>query len=445
MAYSLSSIPGYDELNAQTSAVKAQIDTLLDQRDAVAAEYGIASPQAQQFQQQASALTPQYLGLSNQLQQLILSGGNTNQNSPTVTTAQSQSTPPDAAGTAGQYPATGSTATAASAAGASAPTDDNFGLSNTTAGTTALLNAGTNPGSLITPQPNILDQYASYTYNLGWYLLKPTQFAEITNVSKLDISQWSLLVQSGGAAAQQAGVSQQGNLTNQQSSAVSGRNKYFTLDYYMDDLEITSTLGGGGPSTLTEISFKVTEPNGITLLPNLTNAVRDMYQETTAANNLAFYVMVVKFYGWDINGHLITDPTKNTGTPGATPGITNAVITRYYPFQITEFNFKMANRAVEYQIKGTPQHFQYGQSSGTASIPYNIELTGETVSDVLTGTGVFVVPDVDDSRESTNKPSATIETGPSIKSQVSSTALSATGADTNVTTEQGVAFNLLSG
>jgi hypothetical protein len=310
---------------------------------------------------------------------------------------------------------------------------------------TVLLNAGSNPGSLIQPQANILDRYASYTYNLGWYLLSPTEFAEITNAVKLDVSKWSLLVQSGGAAAQQAGVSQQGNTTNQQASAVSGRNKYFTLDYYMDDLEIMTTLGGGGPATLTEISFKITEPNGITLLPNLTNAVRDLYQETTAANNLAFYVMVVKFYGWDINGHLITDPTKTTGTPGATPGITNAVITRYYPFQITEFNFKMANRAVEYQIKGVPQHFQYASSSGTASIPYNIELTGETVSDVLSGTGKFDVPNVGNGRESSNKSSAAIETGPSIKSQVSPTALMATGADINVTTEEGMAFNLLSG
>jgi hypothetical protein len=327
--------------------------------------------------------------------------------------------------------------TVAKQPGAAAPTDDNFGLSNTTSGASVLLNAETNPGSLIQPQPNILDQYASYTYNLGWYLVSPTQFAEITNAAKLDISQWSLLVQSGGAAVQQSGVAQQDNLTNQQASAVGGRNKYFTLDYYMDDLEIISTLGGGGPATLTEISFKVTEPNGITLLPNLTNAVRDLYQETTAANNLAFYVMVVKFYGWDINGHLITDPTKTTGTPGATPGITNAVITRYYPFQITEFNFKMANRAIEYQIKGVPQHFQYASSSGTASIPYNIELTGETVSDVLSGTGKFDVPTADSGRESTNQPS--------IKSQVSPTALMATGADINLTTEEGMAFNLLSG
>ena len=64
----------------------------------------------------------------------------------------------------------------------------------------------------------------------------------------------------------------------------------------------------------------------------------------------------------------------------------------------------MANRAIEYQIKGVPQHFQYASSSGTASIPYNIELTGETVSDVLSGTGKFDVPTADSGRESTSSP-----------------------------------------
>jgi len=317
--------------------------------------------------------------------------------------------------------------------GAAAPTDDNFGLSNTTSGTSALLNASTSPGSLIQPRPNLLDQFASYTYNLGWYLLSPTQFAQITNVTKLDINQWSLLVQSGGAAVQQSGVSPQDNLPNQQASAVGGRNKYFTLDYYIDDFEIISTLGGGGPATLTEISFKVNEPNGLTLLPNLTNAVRDLYQESTAANNLAFYVMVVKFYGWDINGNLITDPTKNTGTPGVTPGITNAVLTRYYPFQITEFNFKMASKGIEYSIKGTPQHFQYGSSSGTASIPYNIELTGETVSDVLSGTGKFDVPIADRGRESTSTPAPAPVAGQTINDTRASAGVDVNGNFTGET------------
>jgi hypothetical protein len=305
--------------------------------------------------------------------------------------------------------------TASTNPGAAAPNDDNFGLANTTSGTAAQLNVGTNPGGLMKPQLNILDQYASYTYNLGWYLLSPTQFAEITNATKLDVTKWSLLVQSGGAAVQQAGVSQQGTPTDQlTSSAISGRNKYFSLDYYIDDLEISTTLGGGGPATLTELSFKVTEPNGLTLLPNLTNAVRDLYQETNAANNLAFYVIVVKFYGWDINGNLITDPNSNKGVAGATPGISNSVITRYYPFQITEFNFKMASKAIEYQIKGVPQHFQYASSSGTGSIPYNIELTGETVKDILSGTGINVTNGVsiEGGREDTITDAPSVVTSP---------------------------------
>ena len=246
-------------------------------------------------------------------------------------------------------------------------------------------------------------------------ILSPTQFAEITNATKLDVTKWSLLVQSGGAAVQQAGVSQQGTPTDQlTSSAISGRNKYFSLDYYIDDLEISTTLGGGGPATLTELSFKVTEPNGLTLLPNLTNAVRDLYQETNAANNLAFYVIVVKFYGWDINGNLITDPNSNKGVAGATPGISNSVITRYYPFQITEFNFKMASKAIEYQIKGVPQHFQYASSSGTGSIPYNIELTGETVKDILSGTGINVTNGVsiEGGREDTITDAPSVVTSP---------------------------------
>ena len=48
MAYSLSAIPGYDEAEANKQALTAQLNTLFEQRDAAAAEFGgIASPQAQ--------------------------------------------------------------------------------------------------------------------------------------------------------------------------------------------------------------------------------------------------------------------------------------------------------------------------------------------------------------------------------------------------------------
>jgi len=295
-------------------------------------------------------------------------------------------------------------AIAPSSLGIGSPNDDNFGLLNSISGTSTVLNFGTNPSSLITPRPNVLDQYASYTYSLSWYLLTPTQFKNITNSKKINVSQWSLLIQSGGASIQQAGISTQTNLTGQTASAVAGRNKYFSFDYYLDDFEITTTLGGGGPATLTQLSFKVTEPNGITLLPNLTNAVRDLYQESEAATNSAFYVMAVNFYGWDINGYLITDPTSNKGVAGSTPGISNAVVTRYYPFRVNSLHFKVANKAIEYQITGGPQAFEYAQTSGLGSIPYNIEVTGETVGDILSGTGRSVTDtnNTTDGREATS-------------------------------------------
>ena len=288
---------------------------------------------------------------------------------------------------------------------AAAPNDDNFGLANTTSGTAAQLNVGTAPGSMIQPQPNILDNYASYTYNLAWYLLTPAQYSDLPNSPKINIGPWSLLAQSGGAAVQQQGVVQQGTTLGQTSTlATPNRNKYFSVDYYLDNLEITTQITGSGPSQIPEMSFVVTEPNGLTLLANLNNAVRDFYQDASTAPLKAYYCMVVRFYGWDANGNLITDPTSKQGSNGVTPNNTNAVIVRYYPFIIADFKFKYAGKGVEYEIKGWNASIQYGKSSGTASLPYGIELTGTTVSDVLSGNGAEGVSRVEDGRASTPAP-----------------------------------------
>ena len=56
-------------------------------------------------------------------------------------------------------------------AGAGAPRDDN--VSPTTNTTQQILNANFN--QVIKPQPNVLDQFASYTYGISWYLLTPLQ------------------------------------------------------------------------------------------------------------------------------------------------------------------------------------------------------------------------------------------------------------------------------
>lgn len=79
-------------------------------------------------------------------------------------------------------------------------TNDDASISNTTSGTNRTFNAATNPSNPITPSPNVLDQFASYTYNLSWYLLTPQQANIMASTSKINTSEWSLLMQSGGAS-----------------------------------------------------------------------------------------------------------------------------------------------------------------------------------------------------------------------------------------------------
>jgi hypothetical protein len=53
----------------------------------------------------------------------------------------------------------------------------------------------------IVAQPNVLDQYASYTYAISWWLLTPGQYNSLTTglAPAPGSGNWSLLMQSGGA------------------------------------------------------------------------------------------------------------------------------------------------------------------------------------------------------------------------------------------------------
>ena len=302
----------------------------------------------------------------------------------------------------------------------SAQPDDNTPNSRTTVN--QQLNKDTNPSNLITPRNNVLDQFASYTYNIAWYGLTVDQFNAIRNTAKIDISGWSLLVQSGGAAQQQDGESQPASNAAQFNKfngpvtklVTPNRNKYFTLDYYLDDLVIKSKVTGANAIQNGEISFKVSEPNGITLFSNLNYAMRDLTKTTPVMTQ---YCLVIKFYGWDIEGNLITDPTKNTGSTGTTPTISNAIITRYYPFIISKIDFKIDGKNVVYEVKGSPVPYNKASSSSLGSIPANLEFTGETVNQVLGGTknSLLNLQAVPDGRETTNTSSPSEQSGPVVR------------------------------
>jgi hypothetical protein len=237
----------------------------------------------------------------------------------------------------------------------------------------------------ITPQGNILDQYASYTYNISVYLMDKAGFSRLTQSAKKNVAGLALLFQSGGAAANAAG----------DTALTAGRNPYFSLDYYIDNMEINGLVSGkgtGAPHNSTSMKFTVIEPNGITLINNLNDAVLDYIYKGNINRKKSGgggqapwggqnYLMVIKFYGYDSNGNLVRGGVQKPDG-GSDP---NAVIEKYIPFQISELKFKVGSRAVEYNFECVTPGNAINTSVNRGTIPYDLEIAASTLKDALAG------------------------------------------------------------
>lgn len=273
--------------------------------------------------------------------------------------------------------------------------DDNPGVSSSTTQQTL---SQTFAGQQIVSQPNVLDQYASYTYGISWYILTPEQYNQLSTPN-FNTGSWSLLMQSGGAP-------------------VGSRNQYFPNDYYLDDLEIETFLMGKGTNMSTnamEIKFKVVEPNGITLIQNLYKAVVSAYKNSSASSisaattragtvsaqgtagaanqtnqapnyGAAQYCLTIEFYGYDSNGKLVA-PATGQYTSNGQLGNTNpqAVIKKYYPFIIQNITFRTVANAIEYNVVASAIPYATAGSQSRGTIPFGFQLSGQTVAQILQG------------------------------------------------------------
>ena len=252
--------------------------------------------------------------------------------------------------------------------------------------------------SPIVTQDNILDQFASYTYSLSWYLVDPTAYRELISRQKRDLRGFYLLVQSAGigqnvsqtvAANQQLPLDQQ---SPQVTAASAGRNQFFPLDYYIDNLETQVLYPSGSESrsaaAFKELSFTLTEPNGISLLPNLYRACDDLIRQggelaipgNTTNYAAAMFCMVIKFYGYDEDG-VLQAPISNSRS------ITDssAVIEKFIPFVIKNIKFAVGPKLTEYTIEGAAPEVRTGLDTNRGSIPQDLALSGTTVEQLLVG------------------------------------------------------------
>ena len=227
----------------------------------------LSNPQAQDL-----------LSTNNRLRSAGIIPADSGLNAETITLAQSQATPPsDINALANVEPQ----ASVSNQPGVGANNGDVATVTGNSAKDIINATFQTSVNQRIPTQPNVLDDYASYTYQISWYLLSTDQYNELVNSTQRNVGAWSLLMQSGGIPLNSALQASTNTVNN---TAPPTRSQFFPVDYYLDDLEIHSLIPAGGTQmahSAASIKFKVVEPNGLTLLENLYKAVNDLYAETT--------------------------------------------------------------------------------------------------------------------------------------------------------------------
>jgi hypothetical protein len=403
---SLNAVPGYTELNDRIEALIAQNSALAEQESAALASGNTQAVES--YRNQSAELINQIADLQAQRQTLVQDYVASGQNlaSPTVTTGQNQSTPSANARDDGptQAPTSGGVG-----AGKSSNAFDSRGPDDTPPTSRSSNQQAINTAfaaQTISPRPNELDQYASYTYAISWWLLTPEQYNNLGAAGRRapapGTGNWTLLIQSGGAP-------------------IAGRSQFFPDDFYFDDLEIESFLMGKGTNMSTnamEIRFKVVEPNGLTLIQRLFDAVSFAYknpappasaaaaaqvsanQTSRAVPNYAAaqYCLTIEFYGYDSQGNLSAPIKGNSGT-GA-----QATIRKYYPFLLKNITFRTVANQVEYHVVASPVPYDTGTAQARGTIPFSFQLAGTTVSQLLQGGPLASTNTREDGRQTQPQP-----------------------------------------
>jgi hypothetical protein len=133
------------------------------------------------------------------------------------------------------------------------------------------------------------------------------------------------------------------------------------------------------------MKFDVIEPQGITFLERLRQAV----WAHTGKNEMTFgsqnYLMVIRFYGYDDQGNLVSNAALNNGNLGEVTSDPNALVEKFIPIQIVNIQYKIKTAAVEYNISCVSPQQIVGYSTARGTIPFNFQLSASDVQTLFNG------------------------------------------------------------
>ena len=233
--------------------------------------------------------------------------------------------------------------------------------------------------SRIIPTENKLSKLASMNYTISIYIMNDDEFKTMLATQKKVLPTQQLIMQSGG-------------IDKGLGFGVGQRNKYFDVDFFIENLEIVSTVGtqgGARAHNALTMTFNVIEPTGITFINRLRYAVKEHLartSQTTVSEAVANYLMVIRFYGYDAQGNLVNGSELGIKEVGSD---TNSVVEKFFPFQINNIDYKITNRTTEYRVTATLSQTNVAFNQIMATIPFDFELNAPDVQTLLNGKAVL--------------------------------------------------------
>ena len=235
---------------------------------------------------------------------------------------------------------------------------------------------------------NPLGEFASMNYQLSLYMITPDAYDAFILSGRKNINAFSQIPgndSEGGAFL----VAQSGGINNTSSRRAPG----FNYDYGIDNLSFNTSTSGKENETSTntsEFKFTITEPYGFSFISKLKEASEALsaYADQTGAasseNPLKqFFILGIKFYGYDIEGNIITGNENFADTTLDPDATGNGVFARYYDIIISSIKFKIEGKASTYQIEAKSMAPQLMFSVKRGMINNDRQVTASTVGQAI--------------------------------------------------------------
>jgi hypothetical protein len=131
------------------------------------------------------------------------------------------------------------------------------------------------------------------------------------------------------------------------------------------------------------MKFTLIEPNGITLLDRLYDAVANsapVGPDGKVNYSVATFLMVIRFYGYDSEGKMeqVRSKTDQEGTSDPA-----SVIEKFIPFKMKGINWGVGSKLVSYEWDCVPVGQLIAGYASRGTIPYDVQLVDSTVGGLL--------------------------------------------------------------